>query len=36
MLSQKAKFAIKALIVLARAKDGALVQVNEIAKKRAG
>jgi Rrf2 family protein len=31
MLSQKAKYAIKALIVLARARNGALVQVNEIA-----
>ncbi len=31
MLSQKAKYAIKALLVLARAKDGSLVQVNEIA-----
>ena len=31
MLSQKAKYAIKALLVLARAKNGELVQVNEIA-----
>ena len=31
MLSQKAKYAIKALLVLARADSGALVQVNEIA-----
>jgi Rrf2 family protein len=31
MLSQKAKYAIKALLVLARAKSGAIVQVNEIA-----
>jgi Rrf2 family protein len=31
MLSQKAKYAIKALLMLARAKNGALVQVNEIA-----
>lgn len=31
MLSQKAKYAIKALLVLARAKDGQLVQANEIA-----
>ena len=31
MLSQKAKYAIKALLVLARAEDGELVQVNEIA-----
>jgi Rrf2 family protein len=31
MLSQKAKYAIKALLVLARAKEGELVQVNEIA-----
>ena len=28
MLSQKAKYAIKALLMLARAKDGTLVQVN--------
>jgi len=34
MLSQKAKYAIKALLVLARAKDGALVQVNEIAEQQ--
>jgi Rrf2 family protein len=31
MLSQKAKYAIKALLVLARAKKGELVQVSEIA-----
>jgi len=31
MLSHKAKYAIKALLVLARAEDGELVQVNEIA-----
>ncbi len=31
MLSQKAKYAIKALLVLARAKDGELVQVGQIA-----
>lgn len=31
MLSQKAKYAIKALLVLARAKEGELIQVNEIA-----
>jgi Rrf2 family protein len=34
MLSQKAKYAIKALLILARAKDGTLVQVNEIAEKQ--
>ena len=34
MLSQKAKYAIKALLMLARAKDGTLVQVNEIAEKQ--
>jgi Rrf2 family protein len=34
MLSQKAKYAIKALLVLARAKNGGLVQVNEIAAKQ--
>src|ERR1700733_10207985 len=34
MLSQKAKYAIKALLVLARAKNGDLVQVNEIATKQ--
>ncbi len=34
MLSQKAKYAIKALLVLARAKEGGLVQVNEIATKQ--
>jgi len=34
MLSQKAKYAIKALLVLARAKDGVLVQVNEIAEQQ--
>lgn len=31
MLSQKAKYAIKALLVLARAKNGELVQVGQIA-----
>jgi Rrf2 family protein len=31
MLSQKAKYAIKALLVLARAEEDELVQVNEIA-----
>ena len=34
MLSQKAKYAIKALLMLARAKDGTLVQVNEIAEQQ--
>jgi Rrf2 family protein len=34
MLSQKAKYAIKALLMLARAKNGALVQVNEIAEEQ--
>ncbi len=34
MLSQKAKYAIKALLVLARARDGDLVQVNEIAEQQ--
>ena len=34
MLSQKAKYAIKALLVLARAKDGSIVQVNVIAEKQ--
>ena len=34
MLSQKAKYAIKALLVLARAKPGTLVQVTEIANKQ--
>jgi len=34
MLSQKAKYAIKALMVLARAENGQLVQVNEIAEKQ--
>ena len=34
MLSQKAKYAIKALLVLARARDGELVQVSEIAEQQ--
>jgi Rrf2 family protein len=34
MLSQKAKYAIKALLMLARAKDGTLIQVNEIAEQQ--
>ena len=34
MLSQKAKYAVKALLVLARAKKGELVQVNEIAEQQ--
>jgi Rrf2 family protein len=34
MLSQKAKYAIKALLVLARAKNGEIVQVNEIAERQ--
>ncbi len=34
MLSQKAKYAIKALLVLARAKEGSIVQVNVIAEKQ--
>jgi Rrf2 family protein len=34
MLSQKAKYAIKALLVLARAEEDELVQVNEIAEQQ--
>ena len=34
MLSQKAKYAIKALLVLARAEDGELMQVGEIAEQQ--
>jgi Rrf2 family protein len=34
MLSQKAKYAIKALLVLARAGEGELVQVNQIAERQ--
>jgi Rrf2 family protein len=34
MLSQKAKYALKALLILARAKDGALVKVGEISEKQ--
>ena len=33
MLSQKAKYALKALFALARAPDGALLQAGEIARR---
>ena len=34
MLSQKAKYAIKALLTLARARDGDLVQANDVAERQ--